>query len=156
MENPPKGVGFLIAVIHRTVRSRINAILKDADLTKPQMDVLMFLKRNEDENHRVIQRDLENYFQITNPTVSSMINRLEAKGLIERITDANDRRIRQIVLTSKAKDLLHRMNTTIKEAEQNMLEGISPQELEQGMHFLETILHNLQSKEEHKFDCHTC
>lgn len=156
MEVPPKGVGFTIGLIQRATRARVNRVVREADLTKPQMDVMLFLKRREEKGQRVIQRDLENYFQITNPTVSSMISRLEAKNLIERVSDPHDRRIRQIILTPKAKDLIARFNDTIQEVEGTMLEGISVQELEQGKAFLEKILHNLQSKEEDKLDCHSC
>ncbi len=126
MEVPPKGVGFTINLIQRAIKARVNNVVREADLTKPQMDVMLFLKRREEKGQRVIQRDLENYFQITNPTVSSMISRLETKDLIERVSDPHDRRIRQIILTPKAKDLIARLEVAITMEYLLLTTGSSP------------------------------
>ena len=49
----------------------------------------------------VIQKDIEEHFHISNPTVTGILNRLEQKGFIERKSNEKDKRVRTIVLTPK-------------------------------------------------------
>lgn len=149
-------IGFLVSTLHHILRSQINNLVRDEDLTKPQFDCLVFIHKCEKRGQRVIQRDLENYFRISNPSVSSMLNRLEGKELIRREFSADDRRIRYVVLTPKALEQIGKVDSMLNDAEKKMLSGLSEQELSEGRAFLEKILCNLTGKEEADFDFNTC
>lgn len=51
------------------------------DLTPAQASILMYLEK---ADHPVNQRELENYFRLSNPTVTGLMKRMEAKGFIRR------------------------------------------------------------------------
>ena len=77
----------------------MNEGLKKYDLTKTQRDILGYLHFT--DKNPVIQKDIEEHFHISNPTVTGILNRLEQKGFIERKQSLKDKRVRTIVLTKK-------------------------------------------------------
>ena len=149
-------IGGLISMIHRAMHHKINASVREYELTKPQMDMLIFIRTREDEGQEVIQRNVEDRFRISNPTVSNMISRLEAKGLVERNASRKDRRIRVLHVTDKGIEMLDRVFETCQLAEWQMLARLSEEELARGREFLIHILTNLSAKEETACDRHTC
>ncbi len=148
-------IGGLISMIHRAIRHRINSCVKEYELTKPQMDMMIFIRNCEDAGAEVIQRDVEERFRISNPTVSNMISRLETKGLVERCASRKDRRIRVLHVTDKGVEMLDKVFETCQAAEDKMLAGLSEAELESGQNFLRKLLKNLSPKEENICDRHT-
>lgn len=96
-------IGFYICLIDKKIGKYMNEGLKKYDLTKSQQDVLGYLHHTDKEI--VIQKDIEEHFHISNPTVTGILNRLEQKGFIERKSSEKDKRVRAIVLTPKEKNL---------------------------------------------------
>lgn len=149
-------ISWYFKVINNLIRYQLDNSLKDEDLTKVQYEVLLYVDNCTRRDSRVIQRDLENHFHISNPSVSNMISRLESKELIERISEGEDRRKRYLVLTPKADRLLNETYQSLRDFEAQMLEGFSPEELDAGVLFLQRILSNLTGKEDIDFDFNTC
>lgn len=145
-------ITWYFKVINNAVRSKFDTNLKDEGLTKVQFEVLMFIHQRTQEGKKVIQRDLESHFHISNPSVSTMITRLELKKFLAREEGETDRRKRYVVLTQKAIDLVEGMCHEIQESESVMLKGMSPEEVESGMTFLHHILLNLTGREADKYD----
>lgn len=143
-------------VINHALRSKFDIILKDEGLTKVQFEVLVYLYEQTLKRIDIIQRDIEDHFQISNPSVSTMITRLETKNLLAREAGDKDRRKRYVVLTPKAITLVESMHRQVQEAEDLMLADMDPELLEQGMKFLKLILHNLTGKEVADRDFDTC
>lgn len=156
MHTEANEISWYFKVINNMIRRRINESLKSEDLTKVQFEVMLFLYQSEQSNQTVIQRDLENHFRISNPSVSNLISRLELKELVERTPDECDRRRRAVVLSSKGQKLLDSTHREIHAFESAMLEGFSKEELDEGLQFLRRILKNLTDKEEYTFDFNTC
>ena len=152
MEDKTQRIGFFIKVINNQLRCHYNLVLKSYDLTKAQFDTLVFLKKMQEDGVEVNQRDLETFFHISNPTVSSMLNRLEAKDLIMRKPSKEDRRIRYVVITDKATELISGISSILSQSRERMFCGLTQEELEEGPKFLEHILFNLTGKEENEFD----
>ncbi|UNT95677.1 MarR family winged helix-turn-helix transcriptional regulator [Allobaculum mucilyticum] len=152
MDEKIQRIGFYIKVIDNQIRSHFNRVLKSYSLTKAQFDTLMFLCRMQNDGILVNQRDLETFFRISNPTVSSMLTRLEAKNYIVRTTDPGDRRIRYIKVTPEAVELISNIEALIKASRDKMFEGVSREELEDGQRFLSHILFNLTGKEDNEID----
>lgn len=145
-------ITWYFKVINNSLRSKFDTNLKDEGLTKVQFEVLMFIHQRTQEGIQVIQRDLENHFHISNPSVSTMITRLELKQFLAREEGETDRRKRYVVLTEKAVHLVEGMCHQIQESESVMLKGMSPEEIESGMTFLQHILFNLTGREVDEYD----
>jgi DNA-binding MarR family transcriptional regulator len=80
-------------------------------------------------------------------TISERITRLEEKNLVQRIRDANDRRISRVTITEKGREMI---DTISKEASsslcQNALEVLVDDEVDQLQDLLKKILVSLQAK----------
>lgn len=80
-------------------------------------------------------------------TLTSMLDRMEAKGFLERVTDGRDRRLLRIFLTSKAKVLNDRYNEVSDEMGQIFYRNFADEEIIAFESSLEKILNNLVQKE---------
>lgn len=106
------------AVVHR-VKSRNPT----APLTFPQFHVLRHLARGE-----CLCSELAKHLQVTTPTITSVIDGLVDRGLVQRKRDPSDRRA---VLLGLTPDGRHLYSTLSQSAEEVVLELISSLSQEQ-------------------------
>ena len=135
--------------IHEHMRQIVNlmksSINKDLDalgITFSQSGVLLFLCMNKDK--KINQRHIEKEFNLTNPTVNGILNRLESNGFIKRLSDTNDRRIKNIVLLEKAEDFIELIKIKKDNLEHSMLKGINEKDLNIFNSVLKQISYNLK------------
>lgn len=69
------------------------------NLSHSEFGMMNLIKHNTEEGKGVKISTLGNLLRISNPAVSQMINVLENKGFVERITTKSDRRIVYVRLT---------------------------------------------------------
>lgn len=120
----------------------MNEGLKKYDLTKSQRDVLGYLHFTDKEV--VIQKDIEEHFHISNPTVTGILNRLEQKGFIERKHDPKDKRVRTIVLTQKEQDLHEDTENQIRIMESKFSDALGEEKRKQLLEILKELAQNLE------------
>lgn len=117
----PEELGYYVRRIDGQFAKHRRLVLRKYDLTSSQFDVLFWiLKRRQRDNLDTIQKDIERYFHISNPSVSGIISRLEQKGFVERVRSEKDRRICHIRPTKKAQAI----QKTLWEAHLEMEEHI--------------------------------
>lgn len=141
-----KGIGFYVRVIDGQIEKKANAHLKKIGLTKTQADILRFLTVARARDESVKQRDLEEFYHISNPTVSGILDRLEQKDLIVRIKSEDDKRVRFIEPTAKGIEIEESMRQLFRETESEMMENISPELQKEGMLFLKAVLQNVMKE----------
>ena len=99
-------------------------------------------------------RDVEEAFQLSHPTVSGLLARLEKKGFITLVPDPDDRRCKRIHLLEKGEQCLQTMHETITCSEARMVQGFTEEEQALFYQFLERASANMGacslSKEENK------
>jgi DNA-binding MarR family transcriptional regulator len=100
---PP--LGFLLHEVARLLRRRFEQNARDCGLTRSQWQVLATLANNEGVN----QSGLAELLEIEPITLGRIIDRLEARGLIERHPDPSDRRVWLLHLTSAARPKLSQL-----------------------------------------------
>lgn len=104
-----------------------------------KQDPLALLSFNEFDYLKVIQSkpegvritDLASEMQVTKPSASNMVARLEKKGLVTRISCSEDARSKRVVLTEKVIQDLSLEQVVYKEIAQAMNNKLSTQEAEQ-------------------------
>lgn len=89
------------------LRTRIIASLKPFGLTSEQYNVLRILRGQTPQGIRV--KDINCRMLERNSNTTRIIDRLEAKGLVQRLASERDRRERAIILTEEG----YRMLSTI-------------------------------------------
>lgn len=88
-------------------------------------------------------RDIESEFQLSHPTVSGILSRLEQKGFIELRTDPDDRRCKRIYILEKGQQCHDLMHKTIVHNEQKLVKGFSREEQELFAAFLQRAITNM-------------
>ncbi len=88
-------------------------------------------------------RDIEAAFQLSHPTVSGLLRRLEKKGFLEFRPDEQDRRCKRIYLLPKARELQETMRTTIDATDARLVQGFTEEEQAQFMAYLSRAIQNL-------------
>lgn len=114
----------------------------EAALTGGQHAILGFLSDREDQN--VYQRDIEAEFNIRRSTASEMLKGLENKGLIIRVNDTVDTRLKRIIPTETAKELDKKIRANIKKLDARLTRGILPEEMESFYQTMKKIANNAE------------
>ena len=79
-------------------------------------------------------------------TLTSMLDRMEAAGLVLRSRDGKDRRRVRIVLTDRARELQRDFDEVSDEMNAIHYEGFSEEEVEQLEGYLERVLANIERR----------
>lgn len=143
-ENLNTPITFYLKAIDQTLKKSLDQALEPYDLTKAQTEILCFL--NDSKEDYCIQKDIENYFHISNATVTGLLNRLEAKGLILRLDNPEDRRTKTIQQTPKAIEVHKLVEKTVQQHEQKLLDGFSQEEKAQLISMFTRIHENVSKK----------
>lgn len=91
--------------------------------------------------------DLSAQTSLANTTLTSMLDRMEASGLVIRKSDPKDRRSKLIALTEKAKSLQEDYERISQEMSDLYYIGFSEQEISQFEAYLQRVLTNLETEE---------
>jgi DNA-binding MarR family transcriptional regulator len=81
-------------------------------------------------------------------TVGAVLERLEAKGLIERQSRADDRRTKQLRTTPSGSQLLIRVDDAVRRSQERFLDVLEPHERETFMHLLATLIARHEATDE--------
>jgi MarR family transcriptional regulator for hemolysin len=111
MSNPDEYIGFMISDVARLMRTVFDRRVRKLGLTRAQWLVLTRLHRRPGAS----QSELADMMEVERATAGRLIDRLEAKGWVERRAQAGDRRINRVYLTSEA-ERVHRRIWRIAEA----------------------------------------
>lgn len=105
-----------------------NQLLAKQDLTASQFKIMLALYHS---NQSICQSDIEAKFNMTNPTVTGLVQKLEAKGLLTRVVKEEDRRVKQLILTQQALDRKDEMLSIERYLEEMMTKNLNDEEKEQ-------------------------
>lgn len=137
-----KRLGHLVKAIDITVKSKVDDSLKSFDITKTQAEILVYLDRHSVQN--LSQKDIETYFSISNPTVTGILNRLEAKGFIYRESSIKDARVKWIRQTSKAIEMHQTIKKKLDDNDEAMLSCLTADERETLLALLDKVCNHMK------------
>lgn len=123
-ENFENNIGFLLHDVTRLMKRLFDKRMSTLDLTRSQWWVLNFLYFNEGIN----QSDFAVLLDIEKAPLSRLLYRMEKKGWIERRSDKNDKRIKNLFLSKKIKPLIVDMRDMANITRQQALSGLSEKE----------------------------
>jgi MarR family transcriptional regulator, transcriptional regulator for hemolysin len=127
---------FVIVLIDvaRHMRTRFDQWARTYGMTRAQMIILVRLVRQPG----ISQNELAAICEVEPITVGRLVDRLEARGLIERRPDPTDRRIRRLHLLPASEPILAAVDDYREALEEYVTEGLDP-EIQGAM--LEALLH---------------
>jgi len=128
MTDLDKHFGFLINDVARLLRQRFDqrAQARGLGLTRTQWRALGHIKRQEGIHQAALAESLE----VEPITLARLVDRLEARGFVERRTDPADRRAWRLYLTPKAAPVLERMTEIGEASLAHAMAGLSTAEID--------------------------
>lgn len=94
---------MLIKKLDKVFKQNFDQELERVGLTFSQMRVLRFLEDN--PNTKITQKDISKELDIQHSTTIGLLKRMQEKGLVTVVVDEDNRRCRNIFLTSKAEEI---------------------------------------------------
>ncbi len=133
-------------VLHvaRLMSERLAALAAEHDLQTGEGDVLFTLFRA-GPPHRLSPTELADSTLVTTGTMTNRLDKLEARGLVRRIPNHDDRRSLAVELTAAGRRMVDRLVGEHVANEQQMLSGLSEREREQLTRLTRKLLAHLTS-----------
>lgn len=144
MENTMLRIAAVAGLIGRMQKSRFDMTLDKVGLTAAQVQVLIYILRYSGSGREITAKELENRFQVSNPTMSGILKRLEKKGFIERRQGRIDKRNKQILIKGDAQGLRRMIEERVEQEKKRVFGSFTQEELEMLLQLMTKLLHNLK------------
>lgn len=135
---------YLLMAEQSMVHKMLMKQLSDTSMSLGQPKVLEYLKNHDGAS----QRDIVKGCHIEAPTLTSILNRMEQMGLVERKMLNNNRRSLHIFVTDKGKEYQQRIEHEFEKIEQSAFKNFSEEEIRTFMASLKKIYINLIERKE--------
>jgi len=129
----------LLSMVGRAHQHLASQVFEQAGLYRGQPPVLFELG----EHAGILQTDLAEILEVTAATMTKLLQRMEAAGLIRRERDATDGRISRVYLTEAGRAARARATLLASKMNDEVLAGLSEAELATLTNLLDRIHTNL-------------
>lgn len=129
--------GLLIKNINNSLEKMANESLAEDDITFSQLRIMAYMY--ESEGHKSHMKDIERFYDVSQPTITGIIKRLGQKGLVEFEPDEHDRRVKIPVLTDLGVEVTERQESFRSGIQKMILSPLDKRERQQFMDMLERI-----------------
>lgn len=133
---------FLIKQINEALGRQANKNLQSCGLTRVQAHLLMVLHHAGERGHSL--KELEKYFQVSQPTIVGTVSRLEKKGLISSFQDPNDRRSKRVHLTPAGADHCRVAHEGMEKMDDFLVSGLTEEEQAEFYRLLRIVYQTVQ------------
>lgn len=121
-------IGKAIHMVGNQMKRLADNAAAEYGLTSIQSRIIRFLYL-ESKKRDVYQKDIEEEFNIRRSSVSSVLQLLEKKGYIERVSVEKDGRLKKIILTGTGKLIQEKVHSLIQEGEKRLKDELTEEEL---------------------------
>ena len=129
-------------VVTRCIEAKSATIAQNKDkLSVINGRILGYIYEN--RSKEIFAKDIENEFMVTRSTVSKVVDTMESKGLIKRVAIERDARLKKLVLTDAALEMVRKIQRELKDFEAQMLEGFSAYETKQLTSYIDRMTNNI-------------
>jgi DNA-binding MarR family transcriptional regulator len=126
---------FLLSKLGLYAKATFGQAMIDSGLRPPHYAVLVFLRSNANQP----QTALAQMLRIDRSDVVSLIDALEARGLVQRGRDREDRRRYALALTAEGEALVERLAEVAAETEARLFAPLHPDEKAQLLEYLSRL-----------------
>ena len=132
--------GHYLRVLHGCADQFMSAAVARMELTPVQSRVMGYLAHRKEPP---CAKDVETEFQLSHPTVSGILSRLEKKKFVEFRPDPTDRRCKRIYVLERGWEHIGQIHNVIRENEDRIVRDFSEEEKQQFAAFLERAIRNM-------------
>lgn len=134
---------YLLMIDYALFQKKLLEKVRPYGLSMGQPKILDYLK----DHNGASQKEIAAACQIEAGSLTSVLNRMEEKGMVQRKTLHGDRRTYHIFLTSFGEEQKKHVEQAFEELEQQALSGFTPEECQKGRELMQAIFRNLQKEE---------
>lgn len=131
----------MIKYISDKVRQKADNNLKDHNVTLSQVRVLNFLWR---ENGSCSQKQIEDFLQVSHPTVVGLVSRMEQSGYIQTSVSPDDKRNKIVTVTDSGMSLACELCRYMEDIDKRMLVGLTDEQQVQLADMLYIVAQNFE------------
>ena len=131
--SPERNFGFLVHDVARLMRVAYDRRARELGLTRSQWWVLNNLFRNQG----ITQSELADILEIEKASLGRLLDRLEAKGWVERRADPADRRAKRLHLTGEVQALIRGLRALAADLRADAMDGLHEADRQR---FVDTLL----------------
>jgi MarR family transcriptional regulator, organic hydroperoxide resistance regulator len=133
---------YWLARVHGVYSMQMERALKTVGLDVPTWRTLFIL--NEHGNSSMSEISLHAIAKLS--TVTKIVYRMKAEGLVETATSQADARVTIVELTDKGREAIERSKLAIQHIFMHSFDGLTPLQIRKLNEFLRTILDNLSPR----------
>lgn len=131
-----------LVIVARRWRSLLDDRLRAIGQSSARMEALGAIMNSPALSAQV---DIAKRLRIEGPTMTRMLDTLEADGLVERLSDPGDRRTKQLRLTEQGEKVLENIFAIADELRDRLLDGVSADKVEELNTFLVLLTERLDN-----------
>lgn len=135
---------FLLQASQSAIHKRLLARLKDTGLTIGQPKVLEYLR----EHDRANQAEIARACRIEAATLTSLLNRMEERGMLQRRSRPDNRRSFFIFLTPLGAELAQRVAETFEQLDREAFRNIDEVQRREFLKILQQVRANLTERDD--------
>ena len=137
--------GYLINQIQKISSRKSNELLKEKNIDEfnGSQGVILYSLWN---NKELTIKEIGKITGLAKTSLTSMLDRMEEKGLIRRKDNSEDKRSIKIMLTDKAKELEKDYNDISNKMSNIFYKNFSDKEIDEIEKYLERIISNLEEQ----------
>lgn len=140
-------IGRMLKVVSNYMDMNSNNNLAEINMTRSQMGALVYVFVNTRKGKEVNQVDIEREFNLKNPTVTGILNRLEEKEYIKRVPSSKDKRYKKIELTDSGRKIVECGKVKSDEMEDKLLSVLEDSEKEELKRLLNKVIESIKREE---------
>ena len=131
-----------LVLVARRWRSLLDERLRLIGQSSARMEALAAIINSPSLSAQV---DIAKRLRIEGPTMTRMLDTLEADGLVERLSDPADRRTKQLRLTAAGEKVLEEVFAIADELRNRLLAGVAPEAMDELNTFLVMLTERLDA-----------
>ena len=132
----------LLVIVARRWRSLLDERLRQIGQSAARMEALAAIINSPWPSAQV---DIARRLRIEGPTMTRMLDALEADGLVERLPDPGDRRTKQLRVTEQGEAALREIFAIADELRDRLLAGVSEEQMDELNAFLGALSDRLDA-----------
>ncbi len=136
--NIDESIGFLIRKLKNSLHRHMDSQMLPCGLTDSQWGPLLLIANGKGDTSGMLARELD----LDAGAMTRMIDRLEAKGMLNRIWSADDRRVANLELTAQGLAVTRRVPDAIAAVLNHHLRGFAHKDVQQISANLRRMLEN--------------
>ena len=133
-------LGNLIKHLHKMFEQQINENMTSVNVTRSQMEVLVYTYIKNKNGIEVNQVDLERDLNLKNPTVTGLISRLEKKGYMKREKSSKGPNYKSVLITDEGIRIIEEGKRITDNVEKEMFSVLDKDEKKELTRLLQKVI----------------